>query len=240
MIGALVLVALTAAAPEAARADLRPVEKAAASAVSDATMPSRLVISGALLRASDIALGAPDLALLQLPDAGAALELDEARRIQLLRNRMPGRNFALRHRGTLAVARADEPAPSRNPRRPSCYSARSDLPAGTYIVRADVNEVDCSAARGDARLRYDAAARAPYARDQVAAGSYLGALRLDADRPVAQGTAMLLRTRVGPVTIEREVVSIQAGRGGKRLFVRAEDGAAFASRLADQVPEERP
>lgn len=237
MTGALVLIALTVAAPEAARAELRPLERTVA---NDALIAIPLLISGAFLRASDIAVGAPDLALLQLPDAGATLELDEARRVQLLRNRMPGRNFALRHRGTLTIARADEPAPSRDPRGPSCYSARSDLPAGTYIVRADVNQVDCSAARGDARLRYDAAARAPYARDQVAAGSYLGALRLEADRPVARGTAMLLRTRVGPVTIERKVVAIQAGRGGKRLFVRAGDGAAFASRLADQAPEDRP
>ena len=49
---------------------------------------------------------------------------------------------------------------------------------------------------------------------------------------------MLLRTTVGPVTVERAVTSLQPGRHGKRLFVRTDDGKLLASTLADiQAPE---
>lgn len=50
---------------------------------------------------------------------------------------------------------------------------------------------------------------------------------------VARGAALVLRSRVGPVTIEREVTAMQPGCTGRRVFVRDAGGAVFAARVGE-------
>lgn len=57
---------------------------------------------------------------------------------------------------------------------------------------------------------------------------------LTAAPAVKPGEKLHVATRVGPVSIEREVLALQQGRPGRRMFVRAVDGTVFAAALEAQ------
>jgi hypothetical protein len=44
---------------------------------------------------------------------------------------------------------------------------------------------------------------------------------------IRPGDRVIVSTRIGAVTIEREVTALQAAKLGEPLFVRADDGAVF-------------
>lgn len=172
-----------------------------------------------------------DLVVARLPRGVSHMALTEAQRRALLRNRVPGVSLALRHRGVLRVNGGAATRPARATRG-TCFALRADVADGAYLSREDVEQADCRAAAGDARVRYDAGAAAPVARYALPAGTYLGRVRVPEQRPLAAGVPLLLRTVVGPVIVEREVTSLQPGRAGRRLFVRTEDGKMLASQIA--------
>ncbi|WP_332819480.1 hypothetical protein [Sphingopyxis sp.] len=193
---------------------------------------ARIALHDDALRIADIAIAPSEenRVVARVPRQASGLSLTEEQRRTLLRNRVPGRQFRLRHTGTIWVERGAAKSPSHL-LGGHCYSARTDLPAGSYLDRNAVAETACKAGAAERQLGYDADARAIVARRTISAGSYLGRLRLDDRAPVASGQAMVLRTSIGPVTVERNVTSLQPGRHGKRLFVRTDDGKLLASTL---------
>jgi hypothetical protein len=52
---------------------------------------------------------------------------------------------------------------------------------------------------------------------------------------IARGSSLTLVSRVGPVTITREVTAMQPGRPGGRMFVRDPEGAVFSVRIDAQT-----
>jgi flagella basal body P-ring formation protein FlgA len=55
----------------------------------------------------------------------------------------------------------------------------------------------------------------------------------ESPRPSAtEGTALVYRTREGPVMVEREVVALQSGRAGRPVFVRTKEGKVLSATLA--------
>jgi len=196
--------------------------------------PAVLTLADDKLRIRDLARGAGDgeMIVASLPSRAAELTLNEEQRVALLRKRVPGVRFALRHGGDVRFARG--PGTVVQSGETACFSARTEIPVGHYVGRDEVNNVPCIANATEPRLRYDAEAAAAVARASIPAGSYLGRLRLPESTPVAAGRSMLLRTRVGPVSIERTVTALQSGRVGERLFVRTDDGKLMASRLSPE------
>jgi hypothetical protein len=194
---------------------------------------ARIALHDDAVRIADIAIApaGENRIVARLPRRASGVALTEAQRRSLLRGRVPGGQFRLRHTGTIWLARGAVTTPAYVLRGP-CYTARTDLPAGSYLDRDAVAETECRAATAERRLGYDAAARVAVARDTIPAGAYLGRLRLIDRAPVAPGQAMTLRTSVGPVIVDRTVTSLQPGRHGKRLFVRTDDGKLLASTLA--------
>lgn len=194
---------------------------------------ARITLRGDALRIADIAIAAPgeDRVIARLPSRPDGILLSEEQRESLLRGRVPGNRFRLRHQGTLWIERGANQGPAYRLGGP-CYSARINLPAGNYLDRDAVAASECQPAAAERRLGYDADAHAVVVRRDIPAGTYLGRLRLDARAPVAAGEAMMLRTSVGPVIVERTVTSLQPGRAGRRLFVRTDDGKLLASTLA--------
>lgn len=213
----------------------------AAAAKPDAETGIPITLRDDALRIADIAIAPSggDRIIARLPSRVADIVLTEEQRHSLLRSRVPGGQFRLRHAGLVRVERGAAQSPAHRLGGP-CYTARTDLPAGTYLDRDAVTEAACKAEGGDRRLGYDAGAGAAMVRGTIPAGTYLGRLRPDDRAPIASGKTMVLRTRIGPVTVERTVTSLQPGRHGKRLFVRTGDGKLLASRLADAPsPEDR-
>jgi hypothetical protein len=47
-----------------------------------------------------------------------------------------------------------------------------------------------------------------------------------------QGSTMTLRSRIGPVTIERPVTLLQPGRDRRSVFVRDSDGQVYTAPVA--------
>lgn len=217
MSGALLFVSLIAAEPAAA----------ALSDVPTIELRDDALRVGDLARASDHG----DMIIARLPGGVSHVTLTEERQRALLRNRLPGTSLSLRHRGIIRVERG-EVGRSRVGLTGPCFALRANVVDGDYLSREDVEEVSCNGAPGDARVRYDAAAAAPFARTAIPAGAYLGRIRLPEQAPLAAGKPLLLRSTIGPVTVERQVTSLQAGREGRRVFVRTEDGELLASHLA--------
>lgn len=203
--------------------------------VYDAAAPEQaihIILPGAELRASDIAFVGrdEDMVVARLPARASTVLLTEDKRHALLTNRKPGRDWKLRHGGVLRVERGaivTKPQPGG-----PCFAARIELSPGTYITRADAVEAECRAGAVERRLGYDANAAAPVARATIPAGSYLGRLQIGSETPVAAGRALLLRTRVGPVIVERAVTSLHPGQPGQRVWVRTADGQLASSMLA--------
>jgi hypothetical protein len=112
-----------------------------------------------------------------------------------------------------------------------CAEAGRDLAAGTALSSSNVVAVPCRDERA-AALRYDRRARILVTRQALPAGAYLGHVGALSDLQTATGATLVLRSTVGPVTIEREVTALQPGRAGKRVFVRDANGRVFAAPLA--------
>jgi len=114
----------------------------------------------------------------------------------------------------------------------NCRAAAHDLPANAVISAADLIAVPCRAGAPRAPLRYDRAGGVLVAASALPVGTYLGAIAPLADRAIAKGSALILRSSAGPVVIERTVTAMQSGHAGGRLFVRDADGRVFAVPLA--------
>lgn len=113
------------------------------------------------------------------------------------------------------------------PEGASCFAAARPIAAGAVLTAADLAPAPCKAA-GRPPLRYDRASGHPVALAALSAGTYLGRLAPIGDRLIPAGTPLVLRSRAGVVTIERNVTAMQPGRSGSRMFVRDSSGEIFA------------
>lgn len=197
-----------------------------ASLAAAAATPLRL--SADILTARDVATltTGRDAAILRLPPGMPAVTLAPDALRTLVANRLPGVPFALRNSAAVRVLRGAATARPRS----VCYRVRAAIPAGAALDATMVEQGSCVGAV--TRLAYDTILNVPVAQRDVAPGANLGKVRIPADAPLRAGSALMLRTRAGRVTIEQPVISLQPARAGARVFVRAPDGTVFASRIA--------
>jgi hypothetical protein len=109
-----------------------------------------------------------------------------------------------------------------------CFATVRDVEAGAIIAAADVVPVVCDAGRARASLRFEPGSGATIAAAALPDGTYLGRILPSSGRLIAKGATLTIRSTSGAVTIEREVIAMQTGRDGKRMFVRDERGQVFA------------
>lgn len=170
-----------------------------------------------------------DFRLLKRPDGARSIVLTLADQERLLRRRFPALQLAPRARRDLRVTFAPTTHVGRGA---PCFALNQPVAALEPIARAQADEVPCDAAKARARLGYDREADAPVATASLSAGSYLGPVLLPAVLARPRGAEMTLRTRVGPVTIDRSARLVQPGRAGRSAFVALSDGRIVAARLA--------
>ena len=156
------------------------------------------------------------------------LELSAERRRQLVRRQLPALNIQLRHSGTVRFR-----FPKSEPRvsRQICYAARTSLDAGAFLYSGNVDRVSCRSETLVPPLQFDSFALTLKTKEHIAAGRYLGPVRVPAWRPVAANKTMQLVSRHGPVSVTRNVTTLQTAREGNRVFVRTEDGDVFSATL---------
>lgn len=149
------------------------------------------------------------------------------------------RDLARRRTGGLSIAGADTgvvtiryQGPPSGPVLATCWEAATPIAAGAAIQPADLAPTDCSSEAALAPLRYERVSGLVRAAADIAPGAKLGRLELGAAPAVESGAAMTLTSSVGPVSISRPVQALQAGRSGRRIFVRDADGSIFSIRLA--------
>jgi flagella basal body P-ring formation protein FlgA len=117
--------------------------------------------------------------------------------------------------------------------RAACAELARPLAAGAALSDADLAPVACrdEAASG---LRFDRLDRVARAERDLAAGTYLGRISAPPAVAVDKGDKLTLIAAAGPVRVSREVVALQAGRPGGRLFVRDSEGNVTSAPLAAQ------
>lgn len=113
-----------------------------------------------------------------------------------------------------------------------CYATAQAVAQGTALTPADIVAVPCEAEPNVAPIRFDRRASAVRASVALAAGTRLGRIALPAAPDVDRGDRLTLASTVGPVRVERQVVALQAGRAGGRVFVRDAEGQVLAAPLA--------
>ena len=199
--------------------------------VTPVAAQTTLVLDDADLRVRDIAITKEggDAILLRLAPGTRAVELGEDKRRQLVRNRLPGLLFELRHAGDLLVARG-----LGNERRQTCLVTRRKIASGTYLLRDDVAPGPCGDSRTKPALAYDRAATAVYARADIPAGTSIGNVSLPQAAPLAADSAVMLEFAEGPVVIQREVHTLQSSRPGCAVFVRTEDGEVLSATVVEK------
>jgi flagella basal body P-ring formation protein FlgA len=114
-----------------------------------------------------------------------------------------------------------------------CFALLRAVRADEPLTMEDVGQVACGGDKAAAPVRYQRRGSVARAAAALPEGSYLGRVALPAEKGVDRGEALTLASRVGPVTVERSVVSLQPGRPGRRLFVRDEEGHVIAAAVAD-------
>lgn len=167
-----------------------------------------------------------DFRLLKAPDGvnSIVLTLDDQKR--LLRRRLPAFRIAPRTQHDVRVEFARSVNGDR--RRP-CLALNQPVGAGDPVDRAQASIVPCDPAKQPAQLAYSRDAGAPVARGALSAGAYLGRVLLPPSLPHQRGSEMTLRTRVGPVTIDRSARLVQPGRPGRSAFALLSDGRIVAA-----------
>ncbi|WP_077145902.1 hypothetical protein [Sphingopyxis sp. KK2] len=170
-----------------------------------------------------------DLRLLRVPGGARTILLTETDQRELIRRRLPNVKLAPQQPRTLRID--FERAMGATSR--TCFELNQPVAAGEPIDAGGATPIACDASRQRVRLSYDLASRAPVSAVALAAGSYLGPVALPSLLPQPTGQTMTLRTRVGPMTIDRAAVLVQPGRAGRHAFVRLSDGKIISAPLAD-------
>lgn len=183
----------------------------------------RLVRIGDVARADDAIAG---MVIARLPAGRSGVSLSRRAIAALIRRAVPGVVISGGERpGDIALAMV--PLPKDGVPASNCYVARRALRAGETVTTDLVERGRCGSARGV--LMFDTEQQKVLTRKEVGAGAPLGRLRLPQAPAVRTGDAVTLVARVGPVTIERNVIAMQAGTSGRALFVRSGDGKVFAA-----------
>lgn len=118
-------------------------------------------------------------------------------------------------------------------RATDCAELARPVAAGTPLSDKDLIPVACREAAFSG-VRFDRIAGVVRAQGDLAAGTYLGRIAAAPAVAVDKGAKLTLVATAGPVRVSREVVALQAGRSGGKVFVRDAEGNVTSAPLAVQ------
>lgn len=171
------------------------------------------------------------IVIARLPAGLRQAQLSRADLQMLARRAVPGLTFAGITHGFVTI-RWDAPAEAKAKR---CFEAIAPVAAGAFIAIGDAAAVPCDREGETAALRHDRETGAAVAVQSVAPGDYLGEVRLGQRAVVRRGDKLTLKSRAGPVVVERPVVALQSGKPtDRRIFVETSEGEILATDLATE------
>jgi flagella basal body P-ring formation protein FlgA len=121
------------------------------------------------------------------------------------------------------------------PAAAGCLELAKPVSAGAALSVSGVVAVACDDEKAEATLRFDRVDRVVRVDRDLPAGTYLGRVSLPAAVVVDKGDKLTLVSTAGPVRVSREVVALQAGRAGGKVFVRDAEGNVTSAPLAVEV-----
>lgn len=153
----------------------------------------------------------------------------------LVRRSVPG--LALRAEANEAPLTFTVAEPALDRLAGTCAELARPVAAGAAIAGDDLVPVQCRGAAASAELRFDRLNRIVRAAGPLSAGAYLGRISAGSAPAVDKGGKLRLVATSGPVRVSREVVAMQPGRAGGRLFVRDSEGNVTSAPLASGAGE---
>jgi hypothetical protein len=114
----------------------------------------------------------------------------------------------------------------------ACSELARPLADGAALSNEDLAPVACRDRSASPPLRFDRLNRVVRADGAIAAGTYLCRISAPPAVAVDKGDKLSLVASAGPVRVSRDVVALQAGRPGGRLFVRDAEGNVTSAPLA--------
>ncbi|MGK6317915.1 flagella basal body P-ring formation protein FlgA [Sphingomonas sp. DT-204] len=208
---------------------------AAAIAVASLVLTDRdsIMLRDRLVRIGDVARADAAIAgtvIARLPAGRGGVSLSRRAIAALIRRAVPGVVISGGERAGDVALTMPPALPKDGASTSNCHVARHAIRAGETVTADLIERGRCGSVRG--LLMFDAERQKVLARRAIGRGTPLGRLRLPEAPAVRKGDALALVARIGPVTIERNVTAMQAGTGGRALFVRSGDGQVFAARLS--------
>lgn len=167
-----------------------------------------------------------------VPPGRTQLSITQAALASLVRRNVPGLAGQLVPGAGVVTFRAPPQPIQTDLQLGACAAIAQPVAQGAAIKPADIVAVPCEATEAGAPLRFDRRASAIRASAPLPAGTRLGRVVLSAAPDVDKGDELTLVSAVGPVRVERQVVALQAGRSGGRVFVRDAEGQVVAAPLA--------
>jgi hypothetical protein len=148
--------------------------------------------------------------------------------IPALRSRLPA--------GSDSLIRFDRVAslPTGRANRP-CLVAREVIAAGSVVGARQFARSSCPAGVPNF-LRYDAGSGSVRTLHQLEMGDVIPSLSIVERQQVDPGQAVLLRTAVGPIVVERQMRALQPGVPGRKLFAASADGEVVSVPLEGGRP----
>ncbi|HEY5723970.1 MAG TPA: hypothetical protein VIT45_16795 [Allosphingosinicella sp.] len=128
----------------------------------------------------------------------------------------------------IAIVAAAMPAPGTLPVEGGCMRVEKPLAEGDFAVAGDVTIAGCGDEAAKPGFRYDPVSRLVRASRALEPGEIVPAVSPAFLAGIRPGQRILLSTRIGAVTIDRQVEAVVAAPAGRPVFVRADDGKIFA------------
>ena len=113
-----------------------------------------------------------------------------------------------------------------------CVELATPLAAGAVLSDRHIAAVACDDEAAVPGLRFDRREGVVRVDRDLPAGTYLGRVSPPSAVAVDKGDKLTLVSTSGPVRITREVVALQVGRPGGRIFVRDAEGNVTSVPLA--------
>lgn len=165
---------------------------------------------------------------------GASATISRGQAATLIRRAVPGAAIEGSQTGFIAIRSRPRLGPLGTR---SCFEASQPRLKGERVTIADAVACPCDPLRRKSALGGDASGQV-IAGEPIAAGDYLGAVRLGAEPPLKREDKLELVSRAGPVTVRRKVVALQDARqGDRKLFVQAADGTVLTAAIAPEIAE---